>query len=57
MSVCCRTDVVVMSLVANLSIHQVKFCLHECNSSCITSHSAYVATSTELHGVKIDGFL
>ena len=22
-----------------------------------TSHSAYVATSTELHGVKIDGFL
>ena len=21
-----------------------------------TSHSAYVATSTELHGVKIDGF-
>ena len=22
-----------------------------------TSHSAYVAMSTELHGVKIDGFL
>ena len=22
-----------------------------------TSHSAYVATSTESHGVKIDGFL
>ena len=22
-----------------------------------TSHSAYVAASTELHGVKIDGFL
>ena len=23
----------------------------------LTSHSAYVATSTESHGVKIDGFL
>ena len=26
-------------------------------TSQLTSHSAYVATSTELHGVKIDGFL
>ena len=27
------------------------------NESDCTSHSAYVATSTESHGVKIDGFL
>ena len=43
-------------LAINRGSKDIFFSLTVCNTV-ITSHSAYVAMSTELHGVKIDGFL